>query len=157
LNRSNAREKSDSSRVHAHLLEGVGETGPARVLAEDDLAALLADRGGVHDLVGVAGPQHAVLVDTRLMGEGVAAHDRLVVLHRVAGEARHQPGGLEDLGGVGPDLDPEDVLAGLDRHDDLLDRGVAGPLADPVDGPFDLAGPAEIAESELATARPRSS
>ena len=31
-------------------------------------------------------------------------------------------------------------MAGLDRHHDLFERGVAGALADAVDGAFDLAG-----------------
>ena len=55
------------------------------------------DRGGVHDLVGGALLEHAVLVDAGLVGEGVAAHDRLVGLHLVAGQARHQPAGARDL------------------------------------------------------------
>ncbi len=82
-----------------------------------------------------------MLVDPRLVGEGVAPHHRLVVLHRVPGEPGHEARGVVELGGVDPQLDPEGILAGLDRHDDLLDRGVAGPLADPVDGTLDLAGP----------------
>ena len=42
--------------------------------------------GRIDDLVRLAFPQHAVLVDARLVGEGVPADDRLVVLHRVPGE-----------------------------------------------------------------------
>src|SRR5690606_14252907 len=33
----------------------------------------------------------------------------------------------------------EQVLAGLDRHDDLFQRGVTSPLAEAVDGAFNLA------------------
>src|SRR5690606_17206975 len=126
--------------LDAHAGQGVGEPGPAGVLPEDDLTSLLAHGGGVHDLVCLTGAEHAVLVDARLVGEGVAAHDRLVVLDRVSRELGDQPRRLEDLGGVGADLHLEDVLAGLDRHDDLLDGGVTGPFADSVDRPFDLAG-----------------
>ena len=75
----------------AELLQGVGEGVAAGVLAEHDLAADLADRGGVDDLVGRALREHAVLVDARLVGEGVLAHDRLVPLHLVAGQARDHP------------------------------------------------------------------
>jgi hypothetical protein len=45
----------------------------------------------VHDLVGFPVAQHAVLVDARLVGEGVAAHHCLVVLDGVAGEAGDEP------------------------------------------------------------------
>ena len=45
----------------------------------------------------------------------------------------------------------------LQRHDDLFERGIAGALAEAVDGAFDLArAGAARAASELATARPRS-
>ena len=47
-------------------------------------------------------------------------------------EARVSMRGV-DAGVVG-----QHVAAGLDRHDDLLERGVAGPLADAVDRAFDL-------------------
>ena len=57
----------------AELLQAVGKGVAPGVLAEDDLAALLADRGGVDDLVCRALLEHAVLVDARLVGEGVLA------------------------------------------------------------------------------------
>ena len=59
---------------------------PAAVLAEHQLAFGDADAVRVHDLVGLAVLQHAVLVDARLVREGVAPDDRLVGLHRIAGE-----------------------------------------------------------------------
>ncbi len=55
---------------------------------------------GVHDLVGRALLEHAVLVDAGLVREGVAPHDRLVRLHRVAGQARHEPARARDLARV---------------------------------------------------------
>ena len=70
----------------AQFGERVGEPGPARVFAEDDLA-LGAHRLGIHDLVGLPVPQDAVLVDARLVGEGIASHHGLVELDGVAGEA----------------------------------------------------------------------
>ena len=86
--------------LDAHLLERVGEGVAAGVLAQHDLALAGADRRWVHDLVGGALGQHAVLVDAGLVGEGVAADDRLVVLHRVAGEAAHQAAGAGQLLGA---------------------------------------------------------
>ena len=80
--------------VVAELLESVAEGGPARVLAQHQLALALAHSCRVHDLVGGALVQHAVLVDARLVGEGVAPHHGLVVLHRVTGEAADDPAGL---------------------------------------------------------------
>ena len=74
--------------LEAELLQRVAQRVAAGVLAEHDRVRLEADLGRVHDLVGGALLQHAVLVDAGLVGEGVAADDRLVRLHRVAGQAR---------------------------------------------------------------------
>ena len=101
----------------------------------------LADGGGVDDLVGRALGQHAVLVDAGLVGEGVAAHDGLVVLHRVAGEAADQPAGAGQLLGAHAGLDARELVGpDLDGHDHLLQGGVAGPLAQAVHAHLDLAG-----------------
>ena len=75
------------------------------------------------------------------MGEGVTAHDCLVVLHRVAGEAADDPAGLRQL--LGPDAHLKahvGVWPGVDGHDDLLHGSVARPLANAVDGALHLAG-----------------
>ena len=71
--------------VDAHLGQGVLEGGPPRVLAQYQLRPLLAHRHGVHDLVGGGLVEHPVLMDACFVGEGVATHYGLVVLHRVAG------------------------------------------------------------------------
>ena len=86
--------------VDAHLLERVGERVPARVLAQHDLRGFLTDGRRVDDLVGLAVGEHAVLVDAGLVRERVAADDGLVVLHVVAGEARHQPRRARELLGA---------------------------------------------------------
>ena len=49
-----------------------------------------ADGLGAHDLVGFAMLQHAVLVDAGLVRERIGADDRLVGLHRIAGDARNE-------------------------------------------------------------------
>ena len=92
-----------------------------------------------HDFVSLAALEHAVLVDARLVGESVGANDRLVRLHREAGDSRDQPRAGHDLGGVEVGGAVEDVTAGAHRHDDLLEGGVAGALAEAVDGALDLA------------------
>ena len=82
---------------------------------------------------------HAVLVDARFVGERVAAHDRLVRLDGEAGQVAHQPGRGGDL----LRLDAARELLELrwaraQRHHDLFEGGVAGPLAEPVDRDLDL-------------------
>jgi hypothetical protein len=56
------------------------------VLAQHQLGLAHTDRRRIHDLVGGPLAQHAVLVDARFVRERVAADDRLVELHGVAGE-----------------------------------------------------------------------
>ena len=73
------------------------------------------------------------------MLERVAAHDRLVRLHAVAGQARDEPAGAGDLARVDPGLEADVGLAGAQQHHDLLERRVARALADAVDRALDLA------------------
>jgi hypothetical protein len=81
-----------------------------------------------------------VLVDPRLVGEGVAADDRLVPLDGHPGDrAEHAAHRVEPLG-LDAGGQAEVVVAGLDGHHDLLERGVAGAFADAVDGTLDLPG-----------------
>ena len=82
--------------------------------------------------------EHTVLVDARLVGEGIGPHHRLVGLHRVAGDLAHQLGRGHDLPRVDAGVTAEHVRPHLDRHHDLLERGIARALAEPVDGALDL-------------------
>ena len=43
---------------------------------------------------------HAILMDAGLVRKRIRADDRLVGLHRIAGDAGHQFGGRHDLRGV---------------------------------------------------------
>ena len=54
------------------------------------------------------------------MAEGVLADDGLVGLYVHPGDAADHAAGPVDLGGVGPDLDAEVVLASVQTHDDLF-------------------------------------
>jgi hypothetical protein len=76
--------------------------------------------------------QHAVLVDARLVGEGVLAHDRLVARHGMPVIDGDQAAGRAS-GACRRRSQAEVALARLQRHHDLLERAVAGPLADAVD------------------------
>ena len=119
--------------------ERFAERVAAGVLAEHDRVAAQPDGGGVHDLVGGALLQHAVLVDAGLVRERVAPDDRLVRLHLVAGQSRDQPARARDLGRLDARPQTEARLARAQQHHDLLQRGVAGALADAVDRALDLA------------------
>ena len=59
-----------------------------------------ADRLRLDDLVGQAVLEDAVLVDSGLVREGVAAHDRLIGLREAAGQVAQQLAGPVDLPGV---------------------------------------------------------
>ena len=67
--------------VVAEQFEPVYERRAAAAGRQGDDLLVEADVLRVDDLVGLAVFQHAVLVDARRVGEGVAADDRLVGLH----------------------------------------------------------------------------
>ena len=79
--------------LEAELGERVAQRVAPGVLSENDRVRLQADLARVHDLVGGALLEHAVLVDAGLVGEGVSADDGLVRLHRISGEPRDHPAG----------------------------------------------------------------
>ena len=117
------------------------EAAPSGELADRQLAAGESDRLRGHDLVGQRVLDDAVLVDARLMGEGVATHDRLVGLDGEAGQVADQPAGGGELLG----LDARAQIGELGRpgpqgHHDLFERGVAGALTEAVDRDLHLAG-----------------
>ena len=75
------------------------------------------------------------------MGEGVLPDDGLVPLHLVAREAGHHPARAGQLFRPHIRLEPgELVAADLERHDDLLEGGIAGAFAEAVDADLDLTG-----------------
>ena len=115
------------------------ESAAAGELADGERGPGQADRLRGHDLVGQRVLEHAVLVDARLVGEGVAADDRLVGLDDEAGQVADQAAGGRDLlrGHAAGEV-RELRRPRAQRHDDLFQRGVAGPLAEPVDGHLDL-------------------
>src|SRR5262249_52682678 len=116
------------------------ERMPSGVLTHNQLAVLDAYGVGPHDLVGRLLLQHAVLMDARFMREGIASDYRLVGLDDKPREVRQELARRVDLGRLHPALDAEEVTPRVERHDDLLERGVAGPLPDAVDRTLHLAG-----------------
>ncbi len=77
----------------AQRFQLVAECVAARQLAQHERGRGYAHILGLHDLVGLAVLQHAILVDARLVREGVLADDGLVVLHREASDGRDHLGG----------------------------------------------------------------
>ena len=122
------------AELFAAALHGVA----ARVLAEDERRLRHADFFRPHDLVGPAILQHAVLVDAGFVRERIAADDRLVGLHVLAGERAEQLAGGKDLARVDGRVERQAVGAHAGRHHDLFERRVAGALADAVDRALDL-------------------
>ena len=81
-----------------------------------------------------------MLVDARFVGESVAPDHRLVGLHAHPGERTEQLARRVDELGVDAGLERIDAGSHMQRHDDLFERGIAGALADAVDGALDLQG-----------------
>src|SRR3972149_6698664 len=81
-----------------------------------------------------------MLVDARLVAEGVGADDGFVGLDGDPCQAGHQAAGAGYLGAVDIYGQVEEVAPGPEGHDNLLEGGVAGPLTDAVDGALHLPG-----------------
>ena len=81
----------------AQIEDALAQGVPAAVLAQHQLGLRQADVLGIHDLVGGALLEHAVLVDAGFVGEGVLADDGLVALHLNAGDVRDEPAGRVQL------------------------------------------------------------
>mmetsp|Transcript_11203 Transcript_11203/g.28731 ORF Transcript_11203/g.28731 Transcript_11203/m.28731 type:complete len:415 (+) Transcript_11203:471-1715(+) len=143
----------------AQLREAAAQRVASAVLAKgeaDAVRALKADRLRRHDLVRLAVLQHAILVDARLVREGVGAHDRLVRLHRHSAVVRHHAADGRDVHRVDARPQPAHLALPLegDGHDDLLQRGVARALADAVDGALHLARAGHGAGEAVGGAQP---
>ena len=142
--RANARARPEAAQglavqVEPHLHQLPAEGVAPGVLAENELGLARPDRLGTHDLVRECVLQHAVLMDTRLVGERVGPHDRLVSLDHHAGHLADQPAGPEDLLGLdaGPNA-AQGLGSGLNGHHRLLQGGITGPLTQAIDGAFNL-------------------
>ena len=98
----------------------------------------------VHDFVALPVFQHAVLVNARRVGKGVAPHNGLVGLDGHVHEVRHQAARGVNLLRVDLRVDAQ-VAVAFQNHGHLLKRGVARPLADAVDGDLHLPRPVEHA------------
>src|SRR5205807_905854 len=110
----------------------------SRVLAEDERLPGCADILSLHDLVRPAVLHDAVLMDARLVRESIAADDRFVRLDPLARELREQLAARVDAFGRNRRGIRKAILPHAKRHHDLLERRVAGALANAVDRALDL-------------------
>ena len=109
------------------------------MLAQHQVGLRHADVFGAHDLVGRSLLEHSVLMDSRLVGERVSTHDRLVALNGQPGDRREHPAGRIETLGLDAGRQAVVVETGLERHHHFLECGVAGAFADAVDRAFHLA------------------
>ena len=78
------------------------------------------------------------------MREGVCTHDSFIRLYRKTRNAGNQAGAIHDLGRINLiDATRENILAGLDRHDDFFERSITGPFTQTINSTFHLASPIE--------------
>ena len=109
------------------------------MLAHDQAGRGLTNRFRGHDFISLAVLQHAVLVNAAFMRKGILADNRLIVLNRKPGNGRDIAAGAGDMGRVDRGLIRQAISPHLERHDDFFQRGITGPLAQAIDGAFDLA------------------
>src|SRR2546421_7963512 len=110
------------------------------MFAQHETYAVPSNRLGAHDLVGEPVLEHAILVDSGLVGEGIGADDRLVGWHIDADAFRDETRDAGKLARLDIGVESEEGAARMERHHDFLERGVAGALTDAVDGTLGLSG-----------------
>ena len=138
-----ASEQFVCLQMVAHLGK-VGLKGVlARMLTQDDVIGLNAHGLGGEDLVGQLVGQNAVLVNARLMSEGVLAHNGLIEGGGLTDDVVDGLAGAPDLGGVDAGLHLINVGAGAHGHDHFFKRSVARALTQAVDGTLDLSRAAQ--------------
>ena len=79
-------------------------------------------------------------MDAGFVGESVLADNRLVSLHDHAGDVGDQAADGDEALGLHAAVGAIEVVARAQGHDNLFERAVAGPLAQPVDRALDLSG-----------------
>src|SRR3984885_13109094 len=124
----------------AELFAADGEGVTAGVLAEYESGIGHADGLRGHVFVGQRVLENAILVDAGFVGEGVASDDGLVGLHGHAGDLAQQLAGGEQMFGSDGSFVGIAIVTNAEGHDNFFERGIAGALADAIDGAFNLAG-----------------
>ena len=130
------------AQFEPEMLEARGHGVASAVFGQGQLGAAPTHLDRIHDLVGLAHLEHAVLVDARTVGEGVLADDGLAALHVQSAHAADNARGFQNFPRVhvGVQLS-EKVGARFQCHDHFFQRGIAGAFADAVDRAFHLSRP----------------
>src|SRR5436305_15251924 len=80
-------------------------------------------------------------MDAAGMGEGVFTDDGLAALHHQTTHARDETGTFQDFARVHAATDSaEEITPRFEGHGYFLEGGIAGALADAIDGAFNLTG-----------------
>ena len=77
-------------------------------------------------------------MNTRGVCKRVGAHNSLVGLHHKTGRLTHHAAGRKNVFGIDAHLKAKIVFACFHRHDDFLQRAVAGTFAQSIDGALHL-------------------
>ena len=140
----------------AQRVQLVAERGAAGVLAQHQAVLRPADAFRGHDLVGGGILQHAVLMDAGLVREGVAADDRLVRLHVEAGDGGEQLRHAQQVAWSGCGCCSGIASCRVRIAITISSRlGIAGALADAVDGGFHLARAGADRRQRVGDAQPQ--
>ena len=115
------------------LLQPLAEGVASAELAQQQHIFVQADVRRPHDLVRFPIFQHSVLVDARFVGKGVLPHNGLSGGNGNGGERSRHAAGADQFLCIYTGLGAQNIPAYMERHDDLLQRGVARPLSQPVD------------------------
>ena len=108
------------------------------VLAQDQLGILYTDIPWLHDFIGFASCQHAMLMNTGLVCECVFTDNCLVARYEITSHSGQQVAGRRQSCGINADLDTEVIGPGTKRHHNLFECTVTGALADTVKRAFNL-------------------
>src|SRR5271157_1315051 len=108
------------------------------MFAHYQFALIHADIFWTHDLVRGLMLQHSILMNARLMCEGVRADNRLVGLDNDARVIADELADTRYLCGVNVRIQSKDGMTRLERHDNLFERGISRAFTNPVDGDFCL-------------------
>ncbi len=109
------------------------------MLPEDHGARRNANGLRRNNLVGERILDDPILMDAGFVRESVGAHDGLVRRHLRGRDFREHAAGAKKLFEAHSGCDAEAVFPHSQRDDNFFQRRVPGPLANSVDGAFDLA------------------
>ena len=125
-------------RRNAQFTYTLTEGTSAGELAENHTIACPAYFFCRHDFVGFAVFDHAVLMNSGRMREGIGTDHGFVRLDGEAGHGRHKLRRRNKLTGVDINAELKEVITGFNRHDNFFESAVTGSFAKTVDRALNL-------------------